>query len=204
MKPTTLISFAAALLTLALVGCTDDSPSDDDGVATCSVDDLFVAEHCGETYCGLPTVEVGSGATEFEPLEDGDEVDIWFGSQGGYHIDFAAEMTALCPIVYLHATLWLDPGDGSDLVEVVDDERHVEAIRTDGGESSVQQSWGLREFLPCRYWPDDPDHNLQCAGGAGSAGHIEDFEIVLRIEAEDHNGRTATDERRVRADCCRG
>ena len=180
------------------LGCAagDGSPLNEGAV--CATDDVYVAEHCGETFCGLPAVAVGTGADRFERLEQGDEVDIMFGSQGGYHLDIAAQMTRLCPIVYVRASLWLDPGDG-ELEELFDGERHMEAVRTE--EDSSQDVWGVRAFIPCRHWPDT---TLACSGGAGSDGHLEDFEVVLRVEAEDHNGRIGTGEQRVQPVCCEG
>lgn len=40
-----------------------------------------------------PQIAVGTGTTAFEPLAEGDEVTLWRGSQGGYHI-FGAVATA--------------------------------------------------------------------------------------------------------------
>ncbi len=192
MLRTPLILLATASLAL---GCGEDGGTPIDG----EVCETFVAEHCGETYCGLPEVSVGTGADEFIPLDDGDEIDIVFGSQGGYHIDVGAQMERLCPIVYVRASIWFDAGDG-DLEEMYDVERHMEAVRTEV-EGSSQNVWGVRAFIPCEHWPDT---QLTCPGGAGSEGHLEDYEIVVKVEAEDHNGRIASDEQRVQPVCCEG
>ena len=182
MLRTPLILLATASLAL---GCGEDGGTPIDG----EVCETFVAEHCGETYCGLPEVSVGTGADEFIPLDDGDEIDIVFGSQGGYHIDVGAQMERLCPIVYVRASIWFDAV-----------ERHMEAVRTEV-EGSSQNVWGVRAFIPCEHWPDT---QLTCPGGAGSEGHLEDYEIVVKVEAEDHNGRIASDEQRVQPVCCEG
>lgn len=185
-----------------LMGCTGDDGGDPLGESgVCQTDDLFVAEHCGETYCGLPEVEVGTGVDRFRRLDEGDEIDIVFGNQGGYHLDVSASMTRLCPIVYVRASIWLDRGDGSALEKASDDERHMEAMRTEEDDSSEQEVWGVQARIDCEYWPDT---QAACPEGAGSAAHLEDFEVLLRVEAEDHNGRIATDERRVQPVCCEG
>lgn len=59
----------AALAAAALVGCAEPDPSDT-GVA--------------------PWLELGTGETEFVPLEDGDEVALVYGPQGGWHVDTTA------------------------------------------------------------------------------------------------------------------
>ncbi len=193
-----LLALAAASLAVGCTGTGAGTPLDSE---VCATDDLFVAEQCGETYCGPPEVQVGTGADGFLRLDEGDDVDIVFGSQGGYHLDVSASMTRLCPIVYVRASIWLDRGDGSALERASSDERHMEAIRTESEEPSEQQVWGVQARIDCEYWPDT---QLTCPEGAGSAAHLEDFEVVLRVEAEDHNGRIATDERHVQPVCCGG
>lgn len=188
----------AAALSMGCVEVPGDGDPLDEG-ATCSTEEAWYASHCGETYCGPPELEVGTGVDEFIALTEGDEVPIMLGAQGGYHLDVSARMTRLCPVVYVRASVWLDPGDGSDLTEIADADRHVEATRMEPGGSSLQEVWGVRAFIPCEHWPDT---NLACSGGAGRDGHLEDFEAVIRLEAEDHTGRIATHEQRVQPVCC--
>ena len=187
-----------ALLTLAL-GCGAEGDGTVDEEAGCRAEDTFFAEHCGETYCGAPDVEVGTGFEEFVELAEGDDVEIIRGNQGGYHVDISARMTRLCPIVYLRASVWMDADGDGTLTEAFDAESHAEAIRLQSQTSSEQEVWGVRAFIPCRHWPDT---TLACSGGAGSDGHLEDFEVLLKLEAEDHNGRIATHERLVQPVCC--
>lgn len=207
--PRSLPLLAALMLAL---GCTSErvANEDDTGVGGddpvdeeegCPVEDTYYADHCAETYCGLPELEVGTGFDQFIGLEDGDDIAIVRGSQGGYHMDLSARMSRLCPIVYLRASVWLDPGDGGDLQEIADVDRHVQAVRMEAQTSSVQEFWGVRAFVPCEHWPDT---NLTCSGGAGRDGHLEDFEVVVRLEAEDHTGRIANHERRLQPVCCEG
>jgi hypothetical protein len=175
---------------------------DDDDSGDCSDEDVYVAEACGdEEYCGAATVQVGTGGASFESIEEGQDVPIWYGSQGGYHVFYSVEMENLCPVVFVRISMLLDPGDGN-LIEVHTQERHVQAVRLQPQSSSVQSYWGVNGFLPCEYWPLDPDNAPACTGGAGSSGHLEDYEIVMRAEVEDHNGRIALDEKRVQPVCC--
>ncbi len=189
----------ALLLLLVLMAC--DTPGDGDDDIPCSAADYFEAEACEEAYCGPAAVRIGMGASGFESLESGQEVPIWYGSQGGYHLSYSVEMENLCPIVFVRINLLIDPGDGS-LVSLHEQERHVQAYRAPGGDSSLQSYWGINGFVPCEYWPFDADNEPSCAEGAGSSGHLEDFEVVMRVEVEDHSGRMATDERRVQPVCC--
>lgn len=197
---------SAAVLLLTTITILAGCPGGDDDDLTpptdCSPEELFDATACDEKYCGLPTVEIGGGANGYEALDDGDDVPIWYGAQGGYHIDISVEMDNFCPIVFLRPSMWIDPGDGGDMVQIFDQNRHVQAVRVEPYVSPLQQFWGIRAFVPCEHWPDDPDRELECSNGAGSEGHLEEFEIELRIEVEDHNGRVASDTKRVQPTCC--
>ena len=200
MRPL-LRSIAASSLVVLLLSC---SSGDDDDLTPpdCSNGELFDAIACDEVYCGGPVARIGTGPNAYEPLSDEQEVPIWFGAQGGYHIDITVEMDNLCPIVFLRPSMWLDPGDGSPLVQIFDQNRHVQAVRVEPTVSPLQQFWGIRGFVPCEHWPDDPERELTCGKGAGIAGHLEDFEVEIRMEVEDHNGRLASDTKRVQPVCC--
>lgn len=193
-----VLSVLLASLFVSLSACEGDD-DDSDG---CSDEDLYVAEACGdEEYCGAPVAQVGTGGASFEPVDEGQDIPIWYGSQGGYHLFYSVEMENLCPVVFLRISMLIDPGDG-ELVQVHHQERHVQAVRLQPQSSSLQSYWGVNGFLPCEYWPLDPDNSPSCSAGAGSAGHLEDYEVVMRVEVEDHNGRIATDEKRVQPVCC--
>jgi hypothetical protein len=193
-----LLAGALLSLSLGLLGCASD---DDDDTGECSGDDLYLAEHCDEEYCGDPVVRMGTGGTGFEAVVEGQDMPIWYGSQGGYHIYFSVEMESLCPVVFVRISMQLEGEDGS-LVSVHDQQRHVMAYRSPQETSSLQSYWGITGFVPCEYWPDDPDHPVSCPAGAGSLGHLEEAEIVMRVEVEDHNGRIGVDEKRVQPICC--
>ncbi len=193
---------ATSLLLVCLFVSLAACAGDDDDSNSCSDEELYVAEACeSEEYCGAPIARVGTGGTSFEAVDEGQDVPIWYGSQGGYHVFYSVEMENLCPVVFLRISMLVDLGDG-DLLEVHEQERHVQAVRLQPQSSSLQSYWGVNGFLPCEYWPLDPDNSPTCSGGAGSAGHLEDYEVVMRVEAEDHNGRIATDEKRVQPVCC--
>jgi len=48
---------------------------------------LLSISGCGETTAGAPrALELGTGSWRFEPLEDGQEVELIRGAQGGWHV----------------------------------------------------------------------------------------------------------------------
>ncbi len=198
-RTTQMLSLACSLLGSAgcATGAGEEAPLDE--AEGCSDEDTWVADHCGETYCGAAEATVGTGEDGYVELAEGDDIDIMFGSQGGYHLDIGARTTRLCPIIYLRAQVEVDVGRGWE--EIADADRHVEAVRVDPHVSSAQEFWGMRAIVPCEHWPDT---GVACSGGAGSEGHLEDYPVRIRIEAEDHSGRVATDELIAQPVCCGG
>ncbi len=233
-----VLLYAASLIALS-VGC-DPVPDDDDGtsIEDCPEELLFQATVCDEIYCGEPIVRVGTGITAFEPVEEGQEVPIWYGSQGGYHLDITVEMMNMCPIVFLRpyfkvvprertmadyrpvtttwevatspiqTTTWPEP---TEPYEVFSQNRHVQAVRVEPNVSPRQHFWGIRAFVPCEHWPDDPEHDLDCPEGRGSEGFLESFDAIIGVEAWDHHGidvgeptRYGHDFRTVDPYCCGG
>lgn len=71
---------------LALAACGDDGPSDD-GVDAGDPADLG----------GEPRVEIGTGVTTFVPIEDGDDVELVNGPQGGWHVDVTLRLYQVDP-----------------------------------------------------------------------------------------------------------
>jgi hypothetical protein len=197
-----VITSLALLLVLAGCGVSDD---DDTTAGNCSSGEFFDATACDEEYCGPAIARLGTGIGGYDLLQDGDEVDIRYGAQGGYHIDITVEMDNLCPIVFLRPQMLVDPGDGGDLIPVFDQNRHVQAVRVEPNESSLQQFWGIRGFVPCEYWPfapDEPKGGPGCGPDQSSAGLLQNFEIEIRLEVEDHNGRMASDSKQLQPVCC--
>jgi len=177
----------------------------DDIIDNCPREDLFTAAACNEQYCGAPSARLGTGQGGYEPLEDGNNVAVRYGAQGGFHIDITVEMDNFCPIVFVRPSILLDPGDGGEPIIIFDQNRHVQAVRVEPEDSSLQQFWGIRGFVPCEYWPIDPDDPMtpsSCGPDQAISGKIQDFELELRLEVEDHNGRLASDSKQVQPTCC--
>lgn len=45
-----------------------------------------------------PWVELGTGLSEFQPLTDGDSIELVAGLQGGWHVDVAARLGGVDPV----------------------------------------------------------------------------------------------------------
>jgi hypothetical protein len=201
------VALAAAVgATGLLVACSDGSTGTVEPPDGCPDEDLFEAEACDETYCGDPVVSVGVGGSSHEPVDDGQTVPVWFGSQGGFHINISVETENLCPVVFLRAAMDVrDPGT-DEWTEVFQQERHVQAVRP-AVDDSMQQYWGIQGFVPCEYWPEyisesNPDEPVNCGETTSTMGHIDDKEVRIRLEAEDHNGRIGNTEVEVDPECC--
>lgn len=198
---------SAALVALLLAGC---PPGDDDDVSSdCPVEDRFSSdpeEACTENFCGLPEVEAATGASEaeFRVLQNGDQLPIWWGPQGGYHLELATRTRNLCPVIFVDFELYDVTGGGETLIHSV--RRHVQAIRenSDPEVPSIQRWWVEQFRFPCAWWPndDDPDHNVpECADE--QIGFLEDLDLKLVVAAEDHNeNRSAVTEVLVDGVCC--
>ncbi len=191
-----------ALLVLLLAACGPVGPGGGPGdppiPEDCADEDLVQAESCDDIHCGDPVVRFGSGGSQFEPIEDGSAVDLWFGQQGGYHIFVSTEMEQLCDIVFLDTTMQIDYE--GELREIFSQTRHVQAVRSE--ESTVQQYWGIQAFVPCNFWPNDDQNDPSCGAFTSRSGFIDEHEIVITVTAEDHDGRIAEDSKRLQPDCC--
>lgn len=51
----------------------------------------WLASGCGPPADCEPSLAIGTGIDLFEPLHDGDELELVFGPQGGYHLPLAVE-----------------------------------------------------------------------------------------------------------------
>jgi|GEM_PF-2095003 len=173
----------------------------------CPDEELYEAEACDEVYCGAPEVVLGVGGSSHEPVDDGATVPVWWGSQGGFHINISTETQNLCPVVFLRASMQVrEPGE-ADWTEIFQQERHVQAVRPEPETSSRQQYWGIQGFVPCEHWPEfyspsDPDNPVSCGIETGIAGAIDELEVRIVLEAEDHNGRIGTAETELLPECC--
>ena len=93
--------------------CTDRADNDRDGDFDCDDEDCASGPDCSDTdrisdsASGSltldPAIEIGTGELDFEPLDDGDELMLIRGPQGGYH--FLGSLRAK----------GIEPGDAADL-----------------------------------------------------------------------------------------
>lgn len=164
-------------------------------------DEEHVADACNEVHCGEPTLEFGTGSRDFEPIADGDVIPIWYGGQGGYHLEISTRMEQLCDLVYIRTRMYADLGDGSETI--ADDQRYRQTDRIGEPHWSTQQFLGSAAFIPCQHWPEDPLRDPFCnTGEPGWAGPLETLDLVLRVEVRDRDERSAVEEKAVVAVCC--
>jgi len=178
-----------------------------------------VADGCSDIFeCG-PEVELAfaTGAEDFAPIAEGSSQPIQYGAQGGYHLNVAAEMHNLCPVVFLNFALDIDRGGGvRETIQELD--RHVQTVRCSqqadlfaggcDGEPTQQRWWALQLAIPCDYHPDDPEEReLNCENEP--LEHLEDLDVIVRVEAWDHSeqadpaqARRVSTEVAVDAACC--
>jgi hypothetical protein len=178
-------------------GCPSDDEECPDGSPKKTV--AAVAEGCEDMFdCG-PQVDLAfaTGADDFAHIEADSQQDVYYGPQGGYHFFVAAEMHNFCPVVFLNFSVDILREDGSreTLQEI---ERHVQSVRCSqqgylfaqgcDGEATQQRWWALTLQLPCDYYPDDPEQpELNCE--EPPLEHIEDLDVILRVEVRDHSGQ---------------
>ena len=133
-------------------------------------------------------------------LVDGDTVPIWYGDQGGYHVDLGFRSTNLCPVVFVDFDLY--DRDGDPTVPIHSARRHVQAIRTEGTDPPSDQRWWTEQFrFPCAYWPNDPDNDPSC--NEAPIAFLDELDLELRVSTENHNeARSAVATVGLTATCC--
>lgn len=200
-----IAALAAAGIAWAIAGCVPVGAEVGEPLSVvedgCSDDDLHIAESCEDEYCGPPIATIGTGGSEFLPIEDDDALTLYFGSNGGsggYHLFLSAKTERLCDIV------WLEPRvqvyvDGA-WETIYEEQLHVLAVRPEEG-SSEQLYWGIRATIPCAFWPHSEERN-SCGPFQSRRGFIDDMRVRVSVTATDHDGRTDTDRREVTAACC--
>ena len=187
-----------------LVGCPPGMDDDDAVSGECPPEDRFTSDPaaCTENFCGLPTVQAATGnsAESFRVLTDGDTIPIWYGEQGGYHIDLAFGSTNLCPVVFVDFELYDVTGGADTLIH--SSRRHVQAVRTPDADPPSTQRWWPEQFrFPCAYWPNDPEHDPSC--NDAPIAFLDELDLELRVATEDHNeNRSASTTVAVDATCC--
>lgn len=163
----------------------------------------MVAEACDDVHPCASVVELGTGGSEFEPL-DGGELPVEFGlingAGGGYHFWVSARTRGLCPIVWLGVDVQAEiHGEPRSIASA---SRHVQMVREPGSPGSEQLYWGVRLFPPCELWPEDPEHGASCGTFQSRLGYLQDFELTVTLTVEDHDGRRGSDVRTLQPICC--
>ena len=161
-----------ALLLSSLAACAGSAPGD--GSADTTGDSGAAASAC---EAGDPSVELGTGEVAYEPLSDGDPVEVINGPQGGQHILASVRTSGMTSIATVHLT-----------IQRAQDESYVS-----------DQTYRLQFF-------EDPDRGSACAwlypGLYGYLGFVSvaeddaDFlwkDAIMRVEVTDEAGQTASD-----------
>lgn len=151
-------------------------------------DDAYGGVDCGDP---TPQLAVGTGSDSFERLEEGDEVTIWRGPQGGWHVYGSLVAAHLDPFV----DVWFDIRDVSSATRVSVQTFRVQLYEPD--ECHGQNVGMLGVF--------DPDLYAPLQGGDPTltpcdlfAGHELDLRMEV-TEALTDQRTTLTDEVRVTA-----
>lgn len=174
----------------------DSAPIDDDDACP----DAYTAQSCDETFCGPPTLSLGTGAVGYEPLPEDGTIPIWYGGGMGdcmYHLRLAARTEELCSTVFIDYTVTIEQGD-----ELMwEASHHVMMVRPDL-DASLQYFYGMEAFVPVEWHPDDPEHADMCPPESGSTGSLTDVQVRLEMEVHDHDDRAATAEATLQPVCC--
>jgi hypothetical protein len=134
-----------------------------------------------------PMVEIGTGETAFEPLEDGDSIYIVYGPQGGYHFNGSLRVQGI------------DAGEPDDLDEPtnpvtvfeafegeqqvdMDASTYKQGIDPVEGEPGIYQMLGRRVILDIT-----------------SDDQLDGKEVRMTVRIEDTNGVVVEDERTLLA-----
>ena len=168
------------LAALTLLSCTAGGADSGDCELAGVTEGLGIIE--SECACLEPRLEVGTGERSFIPLEDGDDLEIVHGPQGGWHLLAAA---------------WAE-----NMRDVVQFEIWAEFEET-GERFTTQMSY--RAPLVCE---DTCVGVFTDIFMFIDVNHFEDFippttmaceSVLMGICASDHDGREACGEKRVRA-----
>lgn len=124
-------------------------------------------------------VEIGTGADSFVPLEEGAEVTMVYGSQGGWHMLGSVEIGQTTPIVKIHYTV--ATVDGGVLVS---DNIYQVQLVSDGECSG---------YYPGMYGYLDVGELVE--GTADTPPELlAGDRLLMRMEVEDREGRVGADE----------
>ena len=133
---------------------------------------------------GPPTIVLGTGFFEFEPLKDNGSVSIVRGPQGGYHIWISVRGRYIAPeSLKLCLTLDLaDTGEQLEKVTTVVDLILPDGSQEAGGAGSSHDGWG--ESLGNRLFVPSPEQ-------------IDGKLVRINVEAMGRDGRVAHDSKVV-------
>ncbi len=149
---------------------------------------IAVAAACSASVdspdAGPPSLELGTGTRDFEPLSDGDSIFIVQGPQGGYH--FFGSLRAQN----------IEPGDSEDLSDPRNPQTTFEAFvganRVDSMASSYRQglevSGGYAQMIGRQVILDILDDD-----------ELDGMTVRLTVSIEDASGTQLTDERTLMA-----
>lgn len=162
---------AAALFVLVTIGCSSDSGpnSGDSGAADSGASEAACSS-------GEAAVDLGTGDDSFEPLEDGDPVNVINGPQGGQHVVGSVHTFNMTSVATVQLTIQRAEDDS-----YVSDQTYRLQFLEEDAEQCEWTYLGLFAYL----------------GFVSLAEDDADFlwkDAIMRIEVTDDNGRTATDE----------
>ncbi len=106
-----------ALICLMLLACDcgDDTTPADAGADTATTPDSGDRDADRDADVGSARIEVGTGLTDFVEVEDGDDVELVMGSQGGWHVDVALRLYGMEPMDMLIAIHGFDTSSGDEV-----------------------------------------------------------------------------------------
>ena len=82
---------------------------------------------------GPPWLEVGAGSTAFQPLADGDDIELVMGPQGGWHLDVAVRFKAISPDGLALAYRAIDVESGDNLGFPIRSALNQDRVTHEGG-----------------------------------------------------------------------
>lgn len=166
-----------ALALLSALACTDPGDPGDPKDSVPATDSAPVTDACP----GDPAVEIGTGDREFISIEDGDQLPLIHGPQGGNHILGAIRLWNIDPIVLIRYTL----------------------TRLDNAFLYSDNTYRL-QVVPeaeCQWYYLNLYGYIGFAGeGTGSQDIVMDvmwYEAEMRMEVVDQAGVTLVDTRRI-------
>jgi hypothetical protein len=134
-----------------------------------------------------PQIEIGTGETEFEPLEDGDTIYIVYGPQGGYHFNGSLRVQGIDAGDPDHLD---DPNNPLTVFEAFEGDQQVDmdASTYKQGIDPVDDEPGVYEMIGRRVILD-----------ITSDDELDGKEVRMTVRVEDTNGVVVEDGRTLLA-----